>query len=100
MRMATVATSCGYRERTKLTPRIYHTTPLVEFCEELACNVTTEEGVEMTFSLSRMRNPKKRSYVRSKRCERKRSMSAGTMMARAVQRARVIFRASLSETYR
>ena len=45
MRMATVATSCGYRERTKLTPRMYHTTPLTEFCEGLACNVTTEEGV-------------------------------------------------------
>ena len=44
MRMATVATSCGYRERTKLTPRMYHTTPLIEFCEELACNVMTEEG--------------------------------------------------------
>ena len=45
MRMATVATSCGYRERTKLTPRMYHTTPLTEFCEGLACNVMTEEGV-------------------------------------------------------
>ena len=45
MRMATVATSCGYRERTKLTPRMYHTTPLTEFCEQLACSVMTEEGV-------------------------------------------------------
>ena len=32
MRMATVATSCGRRARTQLTPRMYHTTPLTEFC--------------------------------------------------------------------
>jgi len=53
-----------------------------------------------TRSLSRIKKPSSFSYVRAKPLNLKRKRSAGTIMAKAIQRTRTMVLTSPSETYR